>query len=96
MASNFKISIHRNSDSLHLKLIGDFDGSSACELLNVLKKSINGVFRVIIHTNSLKNIYPFGQDTFQKNLRDLKDRADRIIFTGEKAIQIAPGKSSCL
>jgi hypothetical protein len=96
MASNFRICVHQNSDSLHLKLIGDFDGSSACELLNVLKKSVNGVLRVIIHTNSLKNIYPFGRDTFQENLRELKDRTDRILFTGEKAIQIAPEKNSCL
>ena len=36
MASNFKISVHRNSDSLDLKLMGDFDGTSACELLNVM------------------------------------------------------------
>ncbi|MCD6298746.1 MAG: hypothetical protein J7M30_16500 [Deltaproteobacteria bacterium] len=96
MAANFKISVHRNSDSLHLKLIGDFDGSSAWELLNVLKKSVNGVFRVFIHTNSLKNIYPFGRDTFQKNLSDMKVNAVRILFTGEKASQIAPEKSSCL
>jgi hypothetical protein len=96
MAANFRISVHQSSDSLHLKLMGDFDGSSACELINVLKKSFNGVFRIIIHTNSLKNIYPFGRDTFQQNLRDLKDRTDRILFTGEKASQIAPEKSSCL
>ena len=96
MASDFRISVHRNSDSLHLKLMGDFDGSSACELTNVLKKSVNGVSRVFIHTNSLKNIHPFGRETFQQNLRDLKDFTDRISFTGEQACQIAPEKSSCL
>ncbi len=96
MASNFRISVHRNSDTLHLKLMGDFDGSSALELLNVLKKRANGVFRVIIHTNSLKNIFPFGRDTFQQNLRDIKVNPVRIVFTGEKASQIAPEKSSCL
>jgi len=96
MAFNFRISVHRNSDNLHLKLMGDFDGSSAWELINVLKKNDNSVFRVIIHTNSLKNIYPFGRDTFQQNFRDLKDRSDRILFTGEKASQIAPEKSTCL
>ena len=59
MASNFKIFVHRNNDSLHLKLMGDFDGSSACELISVLKKSAKGVFRVIIHTNSLKKYLSF-------------------------------------
>jgi len=96
MASNSRISVHRNSDSLHLKLMGDFDGSSAWELLNVLKKSVNGAFRVFIHTNSLKNIYPFGRDTLQKNLRDMEVNPVCILFTGEKASRIAPEKSSCL
>jgi hypothetical protein len=48
MASNFRISTHRNSESLHLKLVGDFDGSSAFELINVLKKNWNGAYRVFI------------------------------------------------
>jgi hypothetical protein len=96
MASNFRISAHRNSDNLHLKLIGDFDGSSAWELLNLLKKSTNGICRVFIHTNSLKSIYPFGKDTFRQNLRDMNHRPFRIVFTGDYASEIAPEKSSCL
>jgi len=96
MAANFRISVHRNSDNLHLKLMGDFDGSSACELLNVLKKSAAGVYRVIIHTNCLKNIYPFGRDTFQESLRQRKDYPVRILFTGENASQIAPEKRLCM
>ena len=96
MAANFRIAVHRNNDSLHLKLMGDFDGSSACELINVLKKGFRGVFRVIIHTNSLKNVYPFGRDTFRQNLMGLKNKGDHILFTGEKASQIAPEKSTCI
>jgi len=38
MALNFKIICHKNSENLHLKLMGDFDGSSAYELINTLKK----------------------------------------------------------
>jgi len=96
MAANFRISVHRNSDNLHLKLMGDFDGSSACELLNVLKKSAAGVYRVIIHTNCLKSIHPFGRDMLQESLRHLKDFPVRILFTGENASQIAPEKRLCL
>lgn len=90
MASNFKISVHRNSDSLDLKLIGDFDGTSACELLNALKDSCHGVTRVFVNTSGLKDIYPFGQDTFQNSLYLLKDRPIRLAFTGENASMIAP------
>jgi hypothetical protein len=96
MASNFKISSHQNGDNLHLKLTGDFDGSSAWELLNVLKKITSDVFKVIIHTNSLKSIYPFDRDTFRQNLSDINRRSFHILFTGENASEIAPEKGLCL
>ncbi|MBW1780502.1 MAG: hypothetical protein JRL30_07150 [Deltaproteobacteria bacterium] len=96
MAPDFRIFIHRNSDNLHLKLMGDFDGASAGELLNVLKKSATHVYKVIIHTGSLKNIYPFGRETFQENLRNWKVDRVQILFTGENASLIAPEKSVCL
>lgn len=90
MASNFKIVLHRNSDNLHLKLIGDFDGSSACELLRMMKKNSHGFHRVFVHTSSLCNIYPFGRDIFQRNLFHLKGRSVHIMFTGENWDQISP------
>lgn len=98
MATNFRILVHRNSDSLHMKLLGDFDGSSACELLNMLKKNSNGARKVFIHTNCLKHIHPFGRDTFCRNLRDLKGYPFDLLLTGEKAERIAPlkGESSSL
>jgi hypothetical protein len=88
MASNFKISMHRSSDNLHLKLLGDFDGTSAWQLLNVLKKNTDGVYRVIIHTNCLKNI--------RQNLAGLKARTVQILFTGENARLIAPEEKLCM
>ena len=36
MATGFKICVHRNSENLHLKLKGNFDGTSAHELLTVM------------------------------------------------------------
>jgi lysyl-tRNA synthetase class II len=95
MAANFKISVHRSSESLHLKLMGDFDGSSACELINVVKKNANGNCRVFIHTNCLKSIHPFDSVTFRQNLSEMKRRSFHILFTGEHASEIAPEKNSC-
>jgi hypothetical protein len=96
MASNFRISAHRNSENLHLKLMGDFDGSSACQLLNVLKKRANGAHKIIIHTSCLNNIHPFGKATFHQNLCDIKDLYTRLMFTGENAKQLAPEMDLCL
>ena len=90
MASNFRISTHRNSDNLHLKLIGDFDDSSALQLLNVLKENSNGARRVIIHTSCLKNIHPFGLNVFQNNLEVKSGKSVSLVFTGEHANLLAP------
>lgn len=90
MSCNFRISIQKNRDCLHLKLTGDFDGSSALKLINCLKSNGAGFSKVFIHTDYLKDIYPFGQHIFQKNLRDLDRKSVSYVFTGEKASQLAP------
>jgi hypothetical protein len=96
MASNFRIFVHRNSDSLHLKLAGDFDGTSAFELLDALKKNGPGLRKVFIHTSNLKTIHPFGQHIFEKSLSELKGSPFQLLFTGEYAQQIAPAEGMCL
>jgi hypothetical protein len=96
MAANFKILSRRKNASLELKLAGDFDGTSACEVLNLVREKCQGGDKVFIHTSGLKQIYPFGQDTFQNNLHTLKNKRIRFVFTGKKAKQIAPERSkSC-
>ena len=90
MAINFNISIHRNSDNLHLKLMGDFDGSSACELINVLKANAHSASMVFIHTNRLNQIHPFGRHVFCNNLNNIGGQSLKFVFKGEKASQLEP------
>jgi hypothetical protein len=85
VAPNFRISVRRDSGSLHLNLAGDFDGSSAFELLNALNDNMDGPCRVIIQTDSLKNTHPFGTRILESHLRGFERRGCEIIFTGEKA-----------
>lgn len=92
MATNFEVAIHRNSENLHLKITGDFDGSSAHELLNVLKENCYGASKVFIHTNCLRNIHPFGCNVFHKNLDMFNGQSVMVVFTGENASQLAPEK----
>ena len=89
MASNFKILIHRNSDNVHLKLMGDFDGSSAHELLNMLNKNCPNASRIFIHTSCVKSIVPFGRSVFRNNLHLLKGKPAHLVFTGEKASELS-------
>ena len=85
MATNFKIDVHRNDGNLHLKLKGDFDGTSAYELLDVVRKRAANTSRVFIHTSSLRNIHPFGLHVFRSNLDILKGQSLEFVFTGEYA-----------
>jgi len=87
MATNFKIDAHRNDENLHLKLRGDFDGTSAHELLNIVRKRASHASRVFIHTGSLRDIHPFGLHVFRSNLDSLKGQSVELVFTGENASQ---------
>jgi len=90
MASNFRIFLHETRDSLHLKLDGDFDESSAHELFNKLKKHGVGFHQVFIDTNDLKTIDPFGRDVFQKKISSFNEQFINLIFIGENGDKIPP------
>jgi hypothetical protein len=90
MASNFKILMHQSGESLNLKLSGDFDGTSAFELLDVLKEKGHGVQRVIIDTKNLSKVHPFGQGILEKRLSELGSDWQKLLFTGDKADLISP------
>jgi len=90
MASNFRIFLHETRDSLHLKLDGDFDESSAHELFNKLKKHGVGFHQVFIDTNDLKTIDPFGRDVFQKKISSFNEQFINLVFIGENGDKIPP------
>lgn len=96
MALNFRMSVRRSKVGLNLRLIGDFDGASAHELLNVLAERCHGLRKAVINTEGLQRVYPFGVDTFHKNLHVLKVAPCGLVFIGEKAAAIAPERKSFL
>ena len=93
MAKNFKVFVHRNSENVHLKLTGDFDGTSAHELLDVMRRNSFRTSRVFIHTESLEQIDPFGREVFRNNLNAVKTTSLRLLFTGSNARQLASEES---
>ena len=68
---------------------GDFDGSSAFELINTLKEHNRSSAKVYINTDGLASLYPFGMDVFQKKCTVNRLCRD-LIFIGEHATEIAP------
>ena len=90
MAHNFKIKLHRTGDNLHIHLKGDFDGSSAFELINAIRENLYNFKGIHIDTGKLKKIFPFGQEVFNSNLLNVQERRIRIEFIGPNALRIAP------
>ena len=80
MAANFQILSYKTRDSLHLKLNGDFDGTSAFELINIIKDHGANFYQIFIDTNDLKTIYAFGSNVLQKNFGALKKLSNLIII----------------
>jgi hypothetical protein len=73
-----------------LKLVGDFDATSAYELIYAMKKLSEDIVKISIHTDGPKNLSPFGLDVFLKSMSPLDCRSRKIVFTGNKASHISP------
>jgi anti-anti-sigma regulatory factor len=90
MAGNFNISVTRAGDHVRLKLNGDFDGSSACELMNLLSKSdLLGASTILVDKDSLKHIHPFGVDVLHHLLSAATARNFPLTFTGKMSARFA-------
>jgi anti-anti-sigma regulatory factor len=95
LAMNFGITVYQNSANLHLRFEGDFDGSSAYEVLGALEKRCRFASRAFIHTNGLKQLDPFGSSVFHAILNRLKQvgKCGLLHFTGDYAEELAPKRS---
>jgi len=92
MAGNFNIMVAKNGDHVCLKLNGDFDGSSACELVNLLNDGdVLDASKILVNTDSLKQVYPFGLNILHHRLHEVKSRRIPLIFTGKLSRQFAAG-----
>ena len=96
MSAKFHIKLKRKNGNLHLQPTGVFDGSSAWRMVNLLHEQYDGKGQVFIDTQGLRDIYPFGCSTFQCQLNPRRLPADRLVFNGEKGLEIAPEGSKVI
>lgn len=89
VASNFKIISQKKKGNVHIRLAGDFDGSSACELINALEACNETSGKVVIDTCGLLSIHPFGKGVFHKYCSVGKLPPD-VTFTGKYGTVITP------
>lgn len=89
MANYFKVIKHRSDGCLYLELRGDLDGTSALELINVLKETCP-VDKIFIDTHYLRTIHPFGSHVFEKHIYELNGLSEKIYVTGGDGYHIVP------
>jgi len=88
MAGKFNIDVTKTGDGVRLKLNGSFDGSSACELVNLLNNgNLDGTSKIIVDTDALKDVHPFGVDVLRRRLHLVKSGKPLLIFTGKRSAQ---------
>lgn len=83
MAKNFRVCTQTSGDhALAVQLYGDFDGSSACELIRVLDQCVPTSSKVAIDTSGLKRIEAFGLVVFLPRISWLREKRADIEITG--------------
>ncbi|MCB2168904.1 MAG: peptidylprolyl isomerase [Deltaproteobacteria bacterium] len=90
MSANFEIDFKDSNGNLHIDLKGDFDGSSAWELINLIHEKYNGLGRVYIDTEKLGCVHPFGVSVFRRRLNPIWLPLNRLFVKGKKGFDIAP------
>lgn len=97
MASNFRIYVQRNSKDFHIKLEGDFDGTSAHQLLNVMKENQRGVTKIFIDTSLLDCFHHARSPFTPSSLQGLKSILvqDAVLKSIADQFQLSPWRSSC-
>ncbi len=93
MAKNFSINATYNDGSVSLYLWGDFDGISAFELLNYIKEQCPDYSSILIHTEGLEKIVPFGVEIWEEHLWMIERQLDKITFLGPNATHLEHGGS---
>lgn len=91
MSSNFRMSVHRWDDNLKINVMGDFDESSANELINALQHYAQGVRVAFIRTGGLKRIRKRAKAAFHNYmLYTHHDSFHRLVFPDANASRIVP------
>ena len=90
MADNFRINSRQKGRAVYLRLSGDFDGTSALELIYALREKTGGAEKIYIDTSGLKSLLPFGRMVFNNNFNFSTSAFKKMVFTGEHGREIYP------
>jgi hypothetical protein len=64
-------------------LLGEFDGSAACELIKKIEEGGSGASKILIDTTELRCVHPFGKTVFQNRIGPLSRKLFGLTFVGK-------------
>ena len=85
MAANFQIHKSRKQRRLDVTLSGDFDGSSAAQLANVLERNRDRYATICIATDAVAGVNAFGCQVLRARLMGQEWAARQCRFIGRFA-----------
>jgi len=94
MSNDFQIDYRKSDGDLFVRPMGDLDGSSACELVNMIHDQYDGTGQVVVETEGLCKMCPFGCSVFKCQLSLARFPVKRICFRGWKGREMAPKGSA--
>lgn len=83
MPAKFQLSSCLTKSTLHLQLLGEFDGSAACELIKRIEEDRSGASNILIDTTELRCVHPFGKTVFQNRIGPLTRKLFGLTFVGK-------------
>jgi len=96
MSNNFRVEHKKSNGNLHLRPKGDFDGSSAWDLIHLMREKYDGKGRVFIDTKDLQDVHSSGCSTFRCRFQQGGVPADCLFFKGKKGFEMAPDGSKVI
>ena len=92
MPNNFHVDIiSQDTSRIYMRLRGEFDGSSAYQLVRKLNDQQKNIKKITLDTSALKTINSFGLDLFLSNIKRLQNQGVDIVFIGKSKLAFEGG-----
>ena len=85
MSSVFSMSVSLEKKKLHIQIRGGFDGSSARQLLSILRQYIDRFPSIDINTDEVVHVDAFGLNLLRYHLEIMGSSAEKLKFIGNYA-----------
>lgn len=96
MSANFEVRYRKSNGNLHVRPVGEFDGTSAFQLIDFIERKYKGKGRIFIDTKDLDHVHPFGCGVFKCEWKNRTIPVNCLFIKGKKGFEMAPNGSKVI